>query len=155
KIPQTRVEKARFGVIDMHSHPYAKTPPMVELWVRTMDAVGIEKAIIMVGQAGKAFDDALVLFGRYPDRFGVWCGIDYAGLGQPGFEERAIAELERCYKAGAKGVGELSDKGRGLRGLAGKPDAFPMHIDDPRMSAILNKCAELQLPVNIHIGEDR
>jgi predicted TIM-barrel fold metal-dependent hydrolase len=30
-----------------------------------------------------------------------------------------------------------------------------MHIDDPRMDSILAKCAELRLPVNIHVGEDR
>jgi predicted TIM-barrel fold metal-dependent hydrolase len=30
-----------------------------------------------------------------------------------------------------------------------------MHCDDPRMDPILEKCAELRLPVNIHVGEDR
>src|SRR5262249_47208751 len=40
KVPQTRVEKARFPIIDMHSHPYARTPAQVDQWVRNMDAVG-------------------------------------------------------------------------------------------------------------------
>jgi predicted TIM-barrel fold metal-dependent hydrolase len=56
---------------------------------------------------------------------------------------------------GAVGVGELSDKGRGLRGVRGNPDGFPMHIDDPRMDPVLERCAELKLPVNIHVGEDK
>jgi predicted TIM-barrel fold metal-dependent hydrolase len=30
-----------------------------------------------------------------------------------------------------------------------------MHIDDPRMDPLLEKCADLQMPVNIHVGEDR
>jgi len=30
-----------------------------------------------------------------------------------------------------------------------------MHVDDPRMDPILEKCAELRMPVNIHIGEDQ
>ena len=149
KIPQTRVEKARFPVIDVHSHPYARTPEQVDQWVRNMDEVGVAKSIVMVGATGKRFDDAVALFQKYPDRFELWCGIDYTGFDQPGFAERAIAELERCARAGARGVGELSDKGRGFQGTAG------MHIDDPRMDPIFQKCADLGLPVNIHVGEDR
>jgi predicted TIM-barrel fold metal-dependent hydrolase len=30
-----------------------------------------------------------------------------------------------------------------------------MHIDDPRMDPILEKCSELRMPVNIHVGEDK
>jgi predicted TIM-barrel fold metal-dependent hydrolase len=153
-IPQSRVEKARFRVIDVHSHPYARTPAQVDAWVRTMDEVGVERTIIMVGAAGNGFDDAVALFTKHPRRFEIWCGIDFAGFDQPGFAARAIAELERCRWAGARGVGELSDKGRGLRGTTGGPGT-PLHIDDPRMDPVLEKCADLGLPVNIHVGEDR
>jgi predicted TIM-barrel fold metal-dependent hydrolase len=154
-VPQTRVEKARFPVIDVHGHPYAKTPAQVEQWVRNMDDVGIAKVIILASAPGKAFDDAVALFKPYPERFEVWCGIDYTGFDQPGFAEHAIAELERCRRSGAAGVGELVDKGRGLSGLAGNPNAVGMHIDDPRMDPIFARCAELRMPVNIHVGEDR
>lgn len=155
EIPVTRVEKARFPVIDVHSHPYVRTPSQVEQWVKNMDAVGIEKSIIMVGATGKTFDDVVKLFSPHPDRFEIWCGIDYAGYDQPGFAERAIAELERCHRLGAVGVGELSDKGRGLRGVRGNPDGFSMHIDDSRMDPVLERCADLKLPINIHVGEDK
>src|SRR5438132_84167 len=154
KVPQTHVEKARFPVIDVHSHPYARTPAQVDQWVRNMDEVGVARSIVMVGAAGQRFDDALAMYRKYPDRFEVWCGIDYTGFDQPGFAERAIAELERCAKAGARGVGELSDKGRGLRRNAGANESA-MHIDDPRMDPILDRCADLGLVVNIHVGEDR
>ena len=46
-------------------------------------------------------------------RFEVWCGFDYTGYDKPGWEKHAVAELERCYKKGATGVGELGDKGLG------------------------------------------
>jgi|SRR2546430_7254480 len=85
KIPQTRVEKARFPVIDVHSHPYARTPEQVDQWVRNMDEVGVAKSIVMVGATGKRFDDAVALFQKYPDRFELWCGIDYTGFDQAGF----------------------------------------------------------------------
>ena len=33
KIPVTEIAKARFPIIDMHSHPYAKTPEQIAEWV--------------------------------------------------------------------------------------------------------------------------
>ncbi|MDB6036306.1 MAG: putative metal-dependent hydrolase, TIM-barrel fold [Verrucomicrobiales bacterium] len=149
KIPQTRVEKARYPVIDVHTHVYATNDVQVEGWVKTMDDVGLQKSIILSGSTGEKYDAVAVRFGRYPERFDVWCGIDFTGIDQPDFGSKAIAELERCHKAGAKGVGELSDKGRGLSRTNG------MHCDDPRMDPIFEKCADLGMRVNIHIGEDQ
>ncbi len=150
KVPETHVQKARFPVTDVHSHAYARTEADVERWVRTMDEVGLARTVVMTGATGKRFDELLALYRRFPDRFEVWCGVDYAGFDQPGFGPAAVAELERCARAGAAGVGELSDKGGGLCGNAGG-----MHFDDPRLDPILEKCADLGLPVNIHVGEDR
>jgi predicted TIM-barrel fold metal-dependent hydrolase len=152
KIPETLVEKARHPVIDMHSHDYAPTAGDVDRWVRTMDEVGIEKTIILSGNTGAKFDAVAAKYGKYPKRFVVWCGIDYRGFNQFGFGPAAITELERCHKAGATGVGELSDKGRGL---GAGTNTLGMHIDDPRMDLILEKCAQLHMPVNIHVGEDK
>src|SRR6202521_4417916 len=42
KIPVSEVPRAKFPVIDMHSHAYAKTPQEIAEWVRNMDEVGIE-----------------------------------------------------------------------------------------------------------------
>jgi predicted TIM-barrel fold metal-dependent hydrolase len=152
KIPETRVEKARYPAIDVHSHNYARTDADVDRWVRTMAEVGLDKVVILSGATGKKFDEVLAKFGRYPKRFDVWCGIDYTGFDQPGYGPAAVAELERCRKAGARGVGELSDKGRGLGSTT---NTFGMHMDDPRMDPLLEKCAELRLPINIHVGEDQ
>src|SRR5438477_6680879 len=135
-IPETRIEKARFPAIDVHSHDYGRTREEVERWVRTMDAVGLEKTIILSGATGKKFDDAMSRYGPHSNRFAVWCGIDYTGLAQPGFGPGAVAELERCRKAGASGVGELSDKGRGLGATINQ---LGVHIDDPRMDLVLEK----------------
>jgi predicted TIM-barrel fold metal-dependent hydrolase len=152
RIPETRVEKARYPAIDVHSHDYAPTAADVERWVSTMDAVGLERTIILSGSTGAKFDATVARYGKHPTRFSIWCGVDFSGLQEPGFGPAAVAELERCYKAGAKGVGELSDKGRGLGATS---NTLGMHLDDPRMDPILQKCAELQMPVNIHVGEDR
>src|SRR5882724_8130873 len=38
KIPETRVEKARYRAVDVHSHDYGPTAADAERWVNTMDA---------------------------------------------------------------------------------------------------------------------
>ena len=56
KVPVTTVPKARYPAIDMHSHPWAKTPEDVDRWVKTMDEVGIEKTVLLTGAHGAEFD---------------------------------------------------------------------------------------------------
>ena len=151
-IPQTTVKRAKYPVIDMHSHPYAKTPEQVAQWVRTMDEMGIEKTVILTYATGQQFDELYAMYSKYPDRFELWCGFDYTGYDQPGFGPAAVKELQRCYRVGARGVGELGDKGKGLF-YCQPTKAWGMHLDDPRMDPLLEKCAELKMPVNIHVAD--
>lgn len=153
KIPETKVEKAKYPVIDFHSHDYPETNAEVDAWVHTMDEAGIAKSIILTYSTGAGFDSAVEKYAKYKDRFEVWCGFDYTGYDKPGWEKHAVAELERCFKKGAKGVGELGDKGLGE--FYSKPTAgWGLHIDDARMKPLLEKCAELKMPVSIHVAED-
>jgi predicted TIM-barrel fold metal-dependent hydrolase len=151
-VPQTTIDKARYPAIDMHAHDYAKTPEQVAEWVRDMDAAGVEKAIVLTMAVGGEFDAVYAKYAKYPGRFEVWCGFDYTGYDKPDFGPAAVKELERCYKAGARGVGELGDKGKGLF-YCRPTKAWGMHLDDPRMDPLLEKCAELRMPVNIHVAD--
>jgi len=151
RVPATKIERARHPVIDMHAHDYAKTDEQLAAWVRTMDEVGIEKAVVLSQAHGKAFDAVIARYRKYPGRFSVWCGFDFTGYDQPGFGPAAVTELERCFKAGAEGVGEMGDKGKGLSFT--RPAAWGMHFDDPRMDPLLEKCGELGMPVNIHVAD--
>jgi len=150
-IPVSHIEKAKFPVIDMHSHPYALSEEDLDQWVKNMDAAGIQKTILLTYAYGKQFDSLMTFYSKYKNRFELWCGFDYTGYDKPGFGPDAIKELERCFKAGAKGIGELGDKGKGL--FYCQPPAWGMHIDDPRMDALIDKCGELGMPINIHVGE--
>jgi uncharacterized protein len=145
--PKTNVLKAKYPAIDMHMHAPRggdlKTAA-AEL-LKNMDECGVQKTILFC-TTGKAFDDYAAVFGKYPDRIELWCGFDFSG----NVPASTIAELERCVKLGAKGVGEISDKGSGLRG------ATPtMHLNDARMDPILDKLAELKLPINVHMGDPK
>ena len=151
RIPKTQITKAKYQVIDVHSHPYVKSEKELDEWVRNMDSFGIRKTVILTYSYGKNFDSLVTFYSKYPDRFILFCGFDYDGYDKPGYGPAAVKELERCHKEGAKGVGELGDKGKGL--FYCKPAAWGMHIDDKRMDPLLEKCAELNMPVSIHVGE--
>ncbi len=151
-IPVTIPEKAKFPVIDMHSHAYANSAQEIADWVKTMDEMGVTKTIILTGTSGAQFDSLVEVYGKYPGRFDIWCGFDYTGYDKPGFGPAAVAELERCYKKGAKGVGELGDKGEGEIYSKAQP-GYGLHLDDARMKPLLQKCAELKMPVNIHVAD--
>ncbi len=149
RVPVTTIKKAKFPVIDMHSHVFARSDEELMRWVKTMDQAGIEKTIILTGATGVRFDSIYSRFARYKDRFELWCGFDIKGYQEPGWASKAVKELERCFKAGARGIGELSDKGLGLRYSGG----FGPHIDDPLMKPLLKRCGELNIPINIHVAE--
>lgn len=153
KIPQTNIEKAKYPVTDFHSHDYPETDAQVDEWVHTMDEAGIAKTMILSYSTGKRFDSVVAKYTRYKNRFEIWCGFDYTGYEKPGWEQHAVAELERCYKMGAKGVGELGDKGLGEFYSLPTP-GYGLHIDDPQMKPLLEKCAALHMPVSVHVAED-
>ena len=157
--PETRVAKARYPAIDAHSHSSMngmKTPADVDAWVRRMDEVGVEKSVVFTEAVGAAFDQQAELFlKRYPDRFQLWCGVDTSNIGAPDYGERAARELERCYRVGARGVGEITDKGWGVQGReqGAPPRGQRLRLDDARLDTFWDKCAELKLPVNVHIAD--
>jgi predicted TIM-barrel fold metal-dependent hydrolase len=151
KIPVTAIPKAKFPIIDMHSHPYVKTPQEIDEWVRTMDEVGVLKTIILTMATGAEFDEIHRKYLKHPDRFETWCGFDLSGYDKPGFGAAAVKELERCRQVGARGVGEIHDKGKGL--VSGDSKAPGMHPDDPRMDSLLEKAGELGMPVSLHVAD--
>jgi len=151
KIPVTEIAKAKYPVIDMHSHPYAKTEQEISDWLKNMDEVGVEKTMILTMTTGAEFEDLYRKYSKYPERFEVWCGLDFTGHDKPEFGPAAVKELQRCREIGARGVGEIHDKGKGLR--SGKSNAAGMHPDDPRMDAVWAKAGELGMPISLHVAD--
>jgi predicted TIM-barrel fold metal-dependent hydrolase len=151
---ETFIARARDPVIDVHAHVNANTPAEVKAWVRTMDEVGIETTIILTGATGAKFDGLVELYLKpYPTRFQLYCGLDTTHFEQADYPQRAVAELVRCYRKGARGVGELTDKGYGMSGDSTLPRTQRLHPDDPRLDAFWKKCADLKIPVNVHIAD--
>jgi predicted TIM-barrel fold metal-dependent hydrolase len=155
KVPETRIDMARYSAIDVHTHSgqsHIRTEKDVADWVRTMDEVGIETTVVFTGATGAEFDRQAALFKPYGKRFQLWCALEGGDVTAPDWPERAARELERCYRNGARGIGEVTDKGSGMqRGKVSK--SARLHPDDPRLDPVWRKCAELGIPANVHIAD--
>jgi uncharacterized protein len=169
-VPVTNIPKARFPAIDVHvhigmsgtGHTGGDTPESIATWVKSMDDAGVETTILLTEAVGAEFDRLADLYQKTnPNRFQLWCGLDIQDFEKPGYAQRAAAELERCYRKGARGVGELSDKGWGIMGgmmaaygdLPKLPRDRRLHLDDPRLDLFWKKCAALKIPVNLHVAD--
>lgn len=158
-LPETFVPEARFPVIDVHIHNYPESTEgnaseNLARWVETMDEVGVETSVLMTGVTGEEFDRLAEMYlETYPGKFQLYCGLENTGINTSGYPERAAAELERCYEMGARGVGEITNKGLGVTRDPELDRDQRMHHDDPRLDLFWEKCAELNMPVNIHIAD--
>lgn len=155
-LPEHHPGQAKFPVVDMHMHPFANDVETLKKWVEVFDRNNVEKVIIYTYACGDEFERLYDLYTSVSDKFEMWCSFNLLDFGKPGFQEKALADLERCFKKGAKGVGELGDKGLGeaycLCKMTG--EATPTaHIDDPVFDALFDKVEEYAWPVNVHLGD--
>ena len=161
-VAENHPAKAKVPVIDVHVHPRGSTPQEVAAMVKVMDEVGVEVVVLLTGATGERFDRLAEAYLKpYPDRFMLFCGMDTRSLdiAAADYPQKVAAELERCYRRGARGVGEVTDKGRGFgTGSTVDPGAVlprdkRLHVDDRRLDLFWQKCAELKMPVNLHIAD--
>jgi predicted TIM-barrel fold metal-dependent hydrolase len=177
KIKVSDIIKPKFPAIDCHHHAPARTPEQVDEEIKIMDGAGLESTVAFMpvgeGQSYRpeAFDNGAKIYGKYPKRFYLYTGLDMRGCDQPGWRpDKTIAELERCHKLGAVGVGELHDKGMGMGGVmpptgpnrGGRKGAAPqapramvqgLHTDAPQLDAVWEKIADLGMVVNLHVSD--
>ncbi len=150
----TFIPRAKYLAIDVHTHVVAQSPEEVSEWVKTMNEVGIETSVVLTVATGTDFDKLVELYlTPYPGRFLLFCGMDTTNIDKPDYPTRAVAELVRCYKKGARGVGEWTDKGLGYTADSTLAPRKRLHPDEERLDPFWEKCAELKMPVNIHIAD--
>jgi predicted TIM-barrel fold metal-dependent hydrolase len=149
-VEQHPVPRAKFPVVDIHSHimPTAQT---IDQLVKEMDALNLRVLVIASNMSGERLRQQLAVISAsgHKDRFRVMAGIDFNNVG-PGWAAKAVAQLEADLKAGAVGVGEIS---KSLGMTIKKPDGSRLRIDDPELDPVWETMARLNLPVFIHTAE--
>src|SRR5438874_4595402 len=145
-----KIERAKFPFIDIHSHHWNPTPEEVDRLVKEMDTINLRMMVNLSGGTGEQLKNTVAMMkGRYPDRFVVFSNMSYDDLNTPGFGKRVTARLEQDIKNGAQGLKIFKNFGMDLKYANGER----VHANDPEFDAIFEKCAELKLPVLIHVAE--
>ncbi len=145
------VPRAKFPVVDVHSHHRASTAPeRVDAIVREMDALNLAVLVNLSGGSGARLREAVKTFkDRHPGRFAVFANPDFAGIGSPGWPERAASQLERDVSAGAQGLKIFKNFGMSVRDLSGRR----VPVDSAEMDPLFQVCAKLGIPVLIHVAD--
>ena len=150
-VPRTPITRFRFPVVDAHSHDvYAQDPPSVANWVKLQQRLGVVQTFIFTGKSGEEFRAVVARYaGAYPGRFLMFAGIAASGIDAPDYGDQLRQRLRADVRAGAVGLGELTDKGMGLIHVGDRA----YYIDDPRFDPLWDEAGKLQLPVFVHIAE--
>jgi predicted TIM-barrel fold metal-dependent hydrolase len=151
-VPQHPVPRAKYPVIDIHSHQ--STPISPGDFDRVMKGMEENNLRILVNLSGGSGDrlrqgvEALRA-SKYKDRMVLFANVNFReGVG-PGFGAKAAAQLEADFKAGAMGLKIFKDLGMFVR----KADGSRLAVDDPELDPIWQTCARHNAPVLIHIAE--
>jgi predicted TIM-barrel fold metal-dependent hydrolase len=162
KVSQTSVTKARFPVIDVHTHFRLKLRSEEQLddFVKVMDRNGIAICVSLDGHLRDDLSEHIKFLGKYPGRFAVLANIGWRGSGKADdpstwdchradFARRTAGQLKDAKERGAVGLKIFKDFGLEIK----NPDGSLVRVDDPRWDPIWTSCGELGLPVLIHTAD--
>jgi hypothetical protein len=156
-VKETPVARARFPVIDFHSHvsprPNSKraSVPPAEL-VPVMDAVNLRTMVNLTGGSGEALAATIKNFDRaFPGRFVSMTEPAWTRASEPGYATWQGAEIASAKSAGAVGLKVLKTLGLYLRD--GGPTGTLVKVDDRRFDPMWDACGRLKMPVAMHVGD--
>ena len=145
-----KLERAKFPFIDIHSHHWNPTAERVDQLVKEMDTINLRVLVNLSGGTGEELRKTVATMkSRYPDRFVVFANPSYDDINTPGYGQRAADRLAQDVHNGAQGLKIFKNFGMDLKYANGER----VHADDPVFDPLFEKCAELKLPVLIHIAE--
>lgn len=158
----TRVPRARFPVIDFHTHitngddldgtqklDVSGVPDQI---LPALDRCNIRVAVNLTGGYGRALDQSLGLLSRaYPERFVVFVQPWWSRLNEPGYTQFQADEIQKAHDAGARGVKILETLGLGLR--ENVKTGRLVKVDDRRFDPMWEVAGALKMPIAIHTSD--
>jgi predicted TIM-barrel fold metal-dependent hydrolase len=165
-VRETRVERALYPVIDIHTHIteskksvngvdlaaernfYASPNELIEV----MDRKNIRSMVNLTGGFGSGLTETVEKYDKsYRDRFYTFTEPCYSRFLEPGYPDIQAQAIEQAHREGACGLKILKTLGLYLRDniTTGKL----VKIDDPRFDPMWDACGQFNMPVAIHISD--
>lgn len=151
-VPGTKITKAKFPFIDVHSHQRDMSVEALSGLIKDMDAMNEAIMVNLSGRSGESLKEKIDNINKsYPNRFVVFANVDFEGAKDMEWGKNAAEQLGQDIKNGARGLKIF--KSLGLRNK--DADGKRLTIDDPRLDPIWAKCAEMGVPVLIHAADPK
>jgi len=159
-VPETHVPRARFPLIDFHTHitgAAGRDPDHIRISLQpadclaVMDRKNIQTMVSVTGSYGNALKDAIAkLPAAHPGRFLVFTEPAWDKASDPGYPKLQPTLIEDAHKAGARGLKVLKTLGLYLRDSGTNK---LVRIDDPRFDPMWDTVGALKMPVAIHVSD--
>jgi predicted TIM-barrel fold metal-dependent hydrolase len=151
-VPEHKLTKAKFPFIDVHNHQFSMPTMDLGTLIKEMDKLNMKVMVNLSGQSGDQINKSVAnIKQNYPARFIVFANVEFRGIGEQGWSEKAAKQLEEDVKNGANGLKIYKSLGFSVKDINGKR----VTIDDPRLDPIWKKAGELKIPVIIHTADPK
>jgi predicted TIM-barrel fold metal-dependent hydrolase len=159
--PETQVPRARFPVIDFHTHITGTAPGGNPEAIRfsmdpanclaVMDRRNIRTMVDLTGGYGEGLREAIAkLQTAHPGRFLVFTEPAWSHASDAGYAKFQADRIEEAHRAGAKGLKVLKTLGLFLREPG---NGKLVRIDDVRFDPMWEAVGSLRMPVAIHTSD--
>jgi predicted TIM-barrel fold metal-dependent hydrolase len=166
RVRETRVERARFPVIDVHTHltVSAKSENGVDLGAErtylgqpnellpVMERKNLRAMVNLTGGFDSGLTEVITKYDKaFPGRFYSFAEPSFPKFLEPNYPHIQADAIESAHRAGAKGLKILKTLGLYLRDniTTGKL----VQVDDPRFDPMWDACGQLNMPVAIHVSD--
>lgn len=151
-VKEHKLTRAKYPFIDVHNHQYNMPGMDLSVLIKEMDKMNMKVMVNLSGQSGdplkKTADN---IKANYPKRFILFANINFNGVGDKDWGDKAAKQLEADVKNGANGLKIFKNLGFSVMDIQGKRVA----VDDPRLDPIWKKAGELKIPVLIHTADPK
>jgi len=165
-VARTQVARARYPVIDVHSHlgwtarsekgvAFGEDVKLLitpEDALAVMDRKNVQAMVNLTGGTGRGLERSVAAFDRAaPGRFFTYTEPSYGRFLEPNYPQIQADAIEAAGRAGAKGLKILKTLGLYLReALTTGP---LVRVDDRRFDPMWEACAAADMPVWIHVSD--
>lgn len=145
------VPRAKYPVVDVHSHHRSVPQGQWSQVVSEMDGLNLQVLVNLSGGSGRSLRGKIdaIRDSAAPDRMVHFANLDFSRGVYPGFGQQAAEQLAADVAAGAVGLKFFKNFGINVRDQDG--DRVP--VDHSELNPVFAMCAQLDIPVLIHVGE--